>query len=63
MNHVIKVAKNENIERIRLSVTKTNDAAFRLYQRLGFVIYGTEPKSIKIDHQYYDAIYMNFEVK
>jgi ribosomal protein S18 acetylase RimI-like enzyme len=63
LNHVIKVANNDKIERIRLSVTKTNHAALQLYQSLGFVIYGTEPKSIKIDHQYFDAIYMNLDLE
>lgn len=38
---------------LHLSVTTTGQAV-RLYQRLGFVIYGTEPRALRIGDRYLD---------
>jgi ribosomal protein S18 acetylase RimI-like enzyme len=45
-------------EQIHLSVTASNIPARRLYQSLGFEPYGTEPRALKIDGQYFDDILM-----
>ncbi len=39
---------------IHLSVITSNQTALNLYQRHGFRIYGTEPRSLKIDDKFYD---------
>jgi ribosomal protein S18 acetylase RimI-like enzyme len=46
------------IEKINLSVVASNEPAKRLYQQLGFEVYGTEKKALKIIHTYYDEEHM-----
>ncbi len=43
---------------LKLGVLTTNESAIRCYQRCGFVIYGTEPKSNFLDGKYYDEYLM-----
>jgi ribosomal protein S18 acetylase RimI-like enzyme len=50
---VIAAARGK-VEQIYLSVTVGNDAAQRLYERAGFRIYGTDPRALRIDGQFYD---------
>jgi ribosomal protein S18 acetylase RimI-like enzyme len=42
------------IEQILLTVTSTNTPARALYEALGFVRYGREPRALKIDDRYFD---------
>lgn len=42
------------LEILNLTVTSNNVAAKRLYESLGFVCYGTEPKAMKIGDEYLD---------
>jgi ribosomal protein S18 acetylase RimI-like enzyme len=42
------------LKQVHLAVTIGNDSAFKLYQRLGFKIYGTDPRALRIDSKYYD---------
>ncbi len=42
----------------KLGVVTTNQAAIRCYQRAGFAVYGTEPKSNYVDGEYYDEYLM-----
>lgn len=42
------------LEQLMLSVTSSNVAAKRLYESLGFVCYGTEPRAMKLDGVYLD---------
>jgi ribosomal protein S18 acetylase RimI-like enzyme len=46
------------IEQITLAVVKENAAAQALYQRLGFTVYGAEPRALKIGDHYADEILM-----
>lgn len=46
------------LELVLLTVTSTNAAAIRLYERAGFVIYGVEPRSMKIGGDYFDKTMM-----
>jgi ribosomal protein S18 acetylase RimI-like enzyme len=39
---------------VHLSVVAGNDAALALYERLGFVSYGLEPRSLRIGARFYD---------
>lgn len=42
------------VKQLHLSVVTTNEAAIRLYQRAGFHIYGTEPRSLFVNGRYID---------
>lgn len=50
------------VEEVHLSVVTTNDAAVRLYTRLGFREYGLEHRAMKIGDRYYDEVLMAFPV-
>ncbi len=47
---------------VKLGVGAYNTPAFRLYQRLGFVQYGTEPKALWVDGEYLDEWQMAKEI-
>ena len=57
---IIDHAKQRVIQ-LHLTVVTTNHAAIRLYQKNGFNIYGTEPRSLKIDNNFYDEHLMVLE--
>ena len=57
VEHVIAHARTE-VEILGLSVITVNAAARRLYERLGFVAYGTEPRAMKQGGVYYDEVLM-----
>lgn len=44
----------EGVEQIYLGVVTVQEAALKLYQRVGFEVYGTEPRALKIGPDYYD---------
>ena len=54
---IIEVAR-QSVELIQLSVVRENEAARRLYERLGFVEWGLEKNALKQDGRYYDEIHM-----
>lgn len=39
---------------VHLSVTSTNSAALRLYEKLGFSTYGIEPRALRVDGRFLD---------
>lgn len=43
---------------VHLSVVAGNEAALALYEHLGFVRYGHEPRSLRIDGRFYDEYLM-----
>jgi ribosomal protein S18 acetylase RimI-like enzyme len=53
LEHLIAEAAIK-VEQLHLSVVTENAAAIGLYERLGFRIYGTEPRSLLVDGRYYD---------
>jgi ribosomal protein S18 acetylase RimI-like enzyme len=57
IRHVINETKNK-LHQYILTCTTTNTGAFKIYQQLGFVVYGTESKSIKVKNKYYDEYLM-----
>jgi RimJ/RimL family protein N-acetyltransferase len=48
----------QHVEVLQLDVVSENEAARRLYSRLGFVEYGIERKALKQDGRYYDEVLM-----
>jgi ribosomal protein S18 acetylase RimI-like enzyme len=54
---LIAAARHE-VKQLHLVVTQENEAALRLYQRMGFVIYGEDPRGIKVGDRYYDDYLM-----
>jgi ribosomal protein S18 acetylase RimI-like enzyme len=55
---VIEVARAREVEVLHLAVVSDNEAARRLYARLGFVEYGIEKKSLKYGGRYTDEVLM-----
>ena len=49
-----RVADRQLAEQIGLCVITENTAAKKLYDRLGFTVYGVEPRALKIGARYYD---------
>jgi RimJ/RimL family protein N-acetyltransferase len=43
---------------LKLGVVTTNEAAINCYRKVGFTIYGLEPKSIQVNGSYYDEYLM-----
>lgn len=59
LDKIIQIAKDTGtIEHINLTVVSSNTPAIRLYENLGFVIYGTEPNVVKVDGKYFDEYLM-----
>jgi ribosomal protein S18 acetylase RimI-like enzyme len=59
---IIEVAR-QSVELIQLSVVRDNEAARRLYERLGFVEWGVEKNALKQDGRYYDEVHMANDLK
>ena len=57
VDQVIVCAKSKVLQ-LHCAVTVKNTSALSLYQSLGFVQYGVEPKALKIGEQFYDEILM-----
>ncbi|MSP48350.1 MAG: GNAT family N-acetyltransferase [Alphaproteobacteria bacterium] len=57
VEHVVAHAR-EHVEILGLSVITENPGARRLYERLGFVAYGIEPRAMKQDGTYVDEVLM-----
>jgi RimJ/RimL family protein N-acetyltransferase len=51
-------ARSKNVDIVKLGVTAVSTSAVRCYQRCGFTIYGTEPRGIFYNGQYYDGYLM-----
>ena len=51
-------ARLAGVETMILTVTAENATAVRLYERHGFVAYGTLPRAIKVADRYHDKLHM-----
>jgi len=51
-------ARLAGVETMILTVTAENETAVRLYERHGFVAYGTLPRAIKVADRYHDKLHM-----
>jgi RimJ/RimL family protein N-acetyltransferase len=56
LKHASRIA---GLERILLVVSASNKHAINLYEKHGFIAYGTEPEALKVNGQYVDEIYMS----
>ena len=55
---IVRVRRIEGLEQLLLAVVTTNQAAYQLYCSLGFQVYGTEPRALKMGEQYWDEYLM-----
>ncbi len=46
------------VDEIQLTVAPDNEAALRLYRKVGFAEYAREPRALKVDGKYHDSILM-----
>jgi ribosomal protein S18 acetylase RimI-like enzyme len=51
------------VTQLHVTCVTTNPAAVKLYEKHGFSIYGTEPRSLKIGDQFYDEYLMVRKLK
>ena len=60
MEEAIKKAKEiEGVEQVYLAVVSTNEPAKKLYSSLGFEVFGSEKKGLKLDNNlYFDVDFM-----
>ena len=60
---LIAFAKQAGYELLELEVASSNTSAIRLYDKLGFVVYGERPCSLKLKNgDYYDELLMVLEL-
>lgn len=60
---LIKMAKKCNgVEQLNLTVVSENKPAKKLYESLGFKVYGVERNALKFDGKYYDEDLMAFYI-
>ena len=53
-----ELAAQPMIEKVRLMVTTSHEAAIRLYQRMNFEIVGRAARELKVNGRDYDLYYM-----
>lgn len=54
---------DDGLEQILLAVATSNEPAIRLYRSVGFEIYGTEPRALKIGSEYIDEHHMVLRIR
>lgn len=62
LEHVLAHARSV-VTQVHLCVVTENEVARRLYQRLGFVSYGIEPRSLLVGERYYHEDLMVWRVE
>jgi len=60
---IIEVKKLEDIETLNLMVLSENARARRLYENMGFVKYGREPRALFDGERYYDEDLMYMDLR
>ena len=64
LTELISFAKQAGYEQLELEVASSNSSAISLYKKLGFVVYGERPHSLKLKNgQYYDELLMILDLK
>lgn len=64
LSELIAFAKQAGYEFLELEVAATNTTAVNLYKKMGFVVYGERPRSLKLKSgDYYDELLMVLDLK
>ncbi|NHQ92340.1 GNAT family N-acetyltransferase [Janthinobacterium lividum] len=64
VNACIELAETDSaVMQVHLSVNAENNAALRLYESLGFIAYGTEPRSMRVGDLFYDEHHLALLLK
>ncbi len=58
-----KVKEDPSLEQVLLAVATCQEAAGRLYRKLGFETYGIEPRALKIGPEYVDEAHMILRIR
>ncbi len=59
MNELLRIAREDKkLEQLNLTVSVTNETAVKLYESLGFSIFGKEPNAAYVDGKGYDEYHM-----
>ncbi len=59
LEHALAFAANmEGLHQVTLVVTDGNAPAIALYESMGFIVYGNEPRALFVDGKYYDNVLM-----
>jgi len=58
----INWARMQQVDIVKLGVMTNNTSAVRCYERCGFTIYGTEPRGILHEGNYYDEYLMSRDI-
>ncbi len=54
-----KAAKIQHLQKINLDVNAENQAAIRLYEKMGFISFGVEKNALLVNNKMYDTILMS----
>ena len=57
-NAINRIEENENVKKIKLVVTASQQYAISLYTQIGFEIIGTLKNELRVDDTFYDALVM-----
>jgi ribosomal protein S18 acetylase RimI-like enzyme len=60
--HALELEVDQSLEILELEVVVGNEPARHLYMDLGYIVYGTQCKALKIDGIYYDRLLMYKEL-
>lgn len=58
LTELLKRAREQGVEKVTLTVSTTQPAARRLYESLGFEVFGHELRALKVDGAYVDEDHM-----
>jgi RimJ/RimL family protein N-acetyltransferase len=59
---ITRIRRQEDLEIVHLGVVSQNAEAMQLYEGLGFVSFGKEPRAFKLQGVYYDIQHMYLEL-
>ena len=62
LEQVLVHAREWGVSDVSLAVTVGNHEARHLYESVGFISYGVEPRSLLVDGRFYDTEWMNLQI-